>query len=186
MSGFPDKSPPKGTYWEGIYVCGMLLALRATKKSRTGKTRRNSTGKKLTEGNFGTLLHSLEEHRSSLFLAGLIAVDAWCKQRGNRGKRESPRPGTACRGDGCWLGSISAELRAGAPEPGADLLHAVVLGPAVRRGCVHGLASFLGERRAVVGEGLRQRRTGRRSFIHPAACARQLKGELTRRPIVSR
>ncbi len=42
----------------------------------------------------------------------------------------------ACRG------SALAELGDGAPKLGADLLHAVVLGPAVRR-CIHGLAGFL-------------------------------------------
>ncbi len=83
-------------------------------------------------------------------------------------------------------GSALAELSDSAPKPGADLLHVVVLGSTVRRGRVYRLAGFFGERRAVVGKGLRQRRACRRSFIHPAARGRQLKGELARGPIVSR
>ena len=46
------------------------------------------------------------------------------------------------RARACW-GSVLAELSDGAPEPGADLLHAVVFGSTVRRGCMHGLAGFL-------------------------------------------
>ncbi len=83
-------------------------------------------------------------------------------------------------------GNALAELGDSAPKPGADLLHAVGLGSAVRRGRVHGLAGFLGERRTVVPKGLRQRGACRSRLIHPAAYGRQLKGELTGGPVVPR
>ncbi len=68
--------------------------------------------------------------------ANLATAAAFCGD----GRGLEKRAGARSFASGRLPGSTSAELSDGAPELGADLLHAVVLGPAGR---IHRLAGFL-------------------------------------------